>query len=80
MVVNHLAEQRARHGKQGISKAHLARQVEVTRSCITKLEQGACLPSLLLALRLAAYFQCPVGALFEYRPDEPGQAGALVGP
>ncbi|TRZ97758.1 MAG: transcriptional regulator [Nitrospiraceae bacterium] len=72
MVMNHLAAHRARHGPRGITKAHLARQVGVNRSCITKLEQGACLPSLRLALRLAAYFQCPVDALFEDRPGEPG--------
>ena len=64
-VINHLAAYRARQGKQGISKAHLARKVGVSRSCITKLEQGACQPSLALAFRLAAYFQCPVEALFE---------------
>lgn len=77
---NYLAVWRARRGPRGISKAHLARQVGVTRSYITKLEQGACEPSLQVAFKLAAYFQCPVEALFEANPAGAGLSEADVCP
>jgi putative transcriptional regulator len=75
---NHLAAYRARHGTRGISKAQLARKVQVSRSYITKLERGACEPSLQVAFRLAAYFRCPVEALFEadLAGSELGEAAA----
>ena len=79
-VVNHLAAWRARRGPRGISKAHLARQVRVSRSYITKLEQGVCEPSLQVALKLAAYFQCPVEALFEADPAGSERSEAMPCP
>lgn len=68
MVVNHIAEWRGRH-KGGITKAHLARQIGVSRSYVGKLEQGRSQPSVAVLFVMAAYFGCPVEALFQYVPD-----------
>lgn len=69
MVTNHIKERRARKGPRGISKAALARRMNVDRSYITKLEQGKAVPSLVLALQLARYFGCTVDDLFEIRAE-----------
>ncbi len=69
MVTNHLKERRACKGPRGISKAALARRMNVDRSYITKLEQGKAVPSLVFALQLARYFGCTVDDLFEFRAE-----------
>lgn len=69
MVNNHLKEWRARKGPRGITMAALSRRMNVSRSYITKLEQGKAVPSLVLALRLARYFDCTVDDLFEIRAE-----------
>jgi DNA-binding XRE family transcriptional regulator len=43
--------------------------MNVSRSYITKLEQGKAVPSLALALQLARYFGCTVDDLFEIRAE-----------
>ncbi|MBX3236664.1 MAG: helix-turn-helix domain-containing protein [Nitrospiraceae bacterium] len=45
----------------------MARRMGVSRSYITKIEQGKNLPTLALALRLSRYFGCTVNDLFEVR-------------
>jgi putative transcriptional regulator len=69
MVTNHLKAWRTRKSRRGISKAALARRMNVSRSYITKLEQGKAVPSLVLALQLARYFGCTVDNLFEIRAE-----------
>ena len=53
-----------RQGKQ-ISKAHLARQVGVCRSYVSKLEQGTLQPSGEIMFRIAAYFKVRIEDIFE---------------
>ena len=74
MITNHLPAWRARRGKSGIKKADLARRLGVSRSYITRLEQGTTHPSLELALRLARYFGCPVEELFQLSTEPTGDA------
>ena len=69
MIKNKLKALRERHGR-GISKAHLARGVGVSRSYITKLEQGKQLPSARMLFKLADYFGCQVEDLFDQPPQE----------
>lgn len=67
MVTNHIKTWRARKGARGINRAALARRMGVSRSYVTKIEQGKSLPTLALALRLSRYFGCTVNDLFEVR-------------
>ena len=71
MSLNTLAAWRARHGRGGISKAHVARQIGVSRSYIGKIEDGSRRPSAAVQARLAAYFGCAVEALFPVPPEGP---------
>lgn len=54
---------KTRREKQ-VTQEDLAVAVGVTRQTIIALEKGNYIPSLLLALRLASFFQKPVDALF----------------
>ena len=69
MIKSELAKWRTRHGKKGISKAHLARQVGVSRSYITKIEHGKQHPSARVMFRIADYFGCRVDEIFKYVPN-----------
>ena len=57
-ITNNLANLRSKKGKAGISKAHLARMIGVSRSYITKIERGERIPSAKTLLRMAEYFEC----------------------
>jgi len=70
MIANQLAAWRARHGRRGISKAHLARQLKVSRSYIVKLESGHSQPSAVMMFRVAHYFGCRIEDVFSFVPDE----------
>ena|ERR1017187_1459210 len=48
-----------------ISKAHLARQIGVCRSYVTRLEQGTLQPSGEIMFRIAAYFKVQIEDIFE---------------
>jgi putative transcriptional regulator len=50
--------------KSGISQEKLAHKIGVSRQSIISIERGRYLPSLTLALRMAAYFRCPTDELF----------------
>ena len=67
MLRNKIGIYRDRHGK-GISKAHLARAVGVSRSYVTKLENGQSQPSAEVMFRVAQYFGCRVEDVFQYTP------------
>jgi len=64
MVRNCLRKWRERQGTKGISKAHLARRIGVSRSYVTKLESGALQPSARVMFRIAEYFGCHVDDIF----------------
>ena len=61
-----LREARAR---LGLSQERLARAVGVTRQTIIAVEKGRYLPSLPLALKIAAYMGVPVEELFRLREE-----------
>lgn len=70
MFRNELPRWRLRHGKKGITKAHLARKVGVSRSYITKLENGSLQPSGRVMFKIADYFGCRVDEIFRYVVDD----------
>ena len=66
-VVNRLRELRQEHG---LTQEQLAANLEVTRHTILALEVGRYVPSIELALRLAAYFNLPLETIFWLDADE----------
>lgn len=54
--------------KHKITQEELASHVGVTRQTIIAIEKGNYVPSVLLALKLADYFQTPVEYIFTYTP------------
>jgi len=69
MIVNRIEELRSKRKSGGITKAHLARRVGISRSYATKLEQGRVTPSPELMFRIANYFELPVDKVFSYEAD-----------
>lgn len=61
-LVTHLRAERA---KRGLTQAHVAALVGVSRKTINTIENGLVVPSTLLALRLARVFAIPVESLFQ---------------
>jgi putative transcriptional regulator len=51
---------------KGVTQETLAEAVGVTRQTIIALEKGNYVPSVLLALRIAVYFNQPVESIFFY--------------
>lgn len=49
---------------KNISQEELAKQIEVSRQTINAMEKGKYVPSTLLALKLARYFEKPVEEIF----------------
>ena len=66
-VVNRLRELRQ---ENGLTQEQLAADLEVTRHTILALEVGRYVPSIELALRLAAYFNRPLETIFWLDPEE----------
>lgn len=52
-------------GQRGLSQAHLATALGVSRQTINSIEQGRYLPSLPLAIALARYFETTVEEVFD---------------
>ena len=50
--------------KQGLTQADLAAEIGVSRQTIISIEKGTCIPSTLLALKLAQGLKKPVEELF----------------
>ena len=69
MIKNRVEKWRRQHGP-GVSRARLARQLHVSRSYITRIEQGKRQPSARVMFRIAQYFGCKLEDVFEYVPDE----------
>jgi putative transcriptional regulator len=66
-LVNRLRELRLQHG---LTQEQLASDLDVTRHTILALEVGRYVPSIELALRLAAYFDRPLEMIFALDPQE----------
>ena len=69
MIQNQIARFRAARKTGAIKQSQLAYKIGVSRSYITKLEKGAVLPSLQIALKLADYFGCHVEEIFLEVPN-----------
>jgi len=67
VVVNRLRELRQ---EAGLTQEQLAADLDVTRHTILALEVGRYVPSIELALRLAAYFNRPLESIFWLDPHE----------
>lgn len=65
-IRNTVREQRK---KQGLTQAELADKVQVSRQTIISMEKGSYVPSLELALDLAAVFDLKIEDLFEKRKN-----------
>lgn len=76
-VVNRLRELRQEHG---LTQEQLAADLEVTRHTILALEVGRYVPSIELALRLAAYFNRPLETIFWLDPDEDARIRGQASP
>lgn len=55
---------------KNISQEELAYQIDVSRQTINAMEKGKYVPSTLLALKLARYFEKPVEEIFELEENE----------
>ena len=60
---------------RGVSKADLARRIGVSRSYVTRLEQGGLQPSVKVMFRIASYFKFRIDVVFQWvkAGDETGQ-------
>ena len=67
ILYNRIAVFRA---ERSVSRRELAEAVGVNNQTIGYLERGDYKPSLELAMRIAAYFEVPIGLLFSFRPFE----------
>lgn len=68
VLFNRIAVLRA---ERGLSRKDLAEAVNVNYQTIGYLERGDYFPSLMLALRLARYFNLPVEMVFDTEPFRP---------
>ena len=55
---------------RGMTQEDLAEILEVSRQTISSLENGRYNPSILLAFKLARYFDCAIEDIFIYEEDE----------
>jgi putative transcriptional regulator len=62
LIDNNIAKLRAR---KKISQQELADEIGVSRKTISTVETGRFTPSVVIALKLANYFEVPVEKLFE---------------
>ncbi|MFB9243693.1 helix-turn-helix transcriptional regulator [Massilia antarctica] len=65
---NTLKVQRAIHH---LTQAGLAERINVSRKSINAIETGNMVPSIVLALKLAATFNVPVETLFQLEAENP---------
>lgn len=67
-IVNRVKEERQ---QLGITQADLAEALGVSRQSVISIEKGHYVPSLALALRMAAFFHCPTESLFQLEEEKP---------
>lgn len=56
--------------KKNVTQAELAEAIEVSRQTINAMEAGKYVPSTLLALRIARFFETTVEEIFELEEGE----------
>ncbi|MGL5820680.1 MAG: helix-turn-helix transcriptional regulator [Sarcina sp.] len=56
--------------KRGISQECLASELEVSRQTISSLEKGRYNPSIILAFKIARYFDLAIEEIFLYQEGE----------
>lgn len=56
--------------ERGIKQEDLAAALEVSRQTIGSLENGRYNPSILLAFKIARYFDMPIEEIFIYKEDQ----------
>ncbi|TDF42285.1 transcriptional regulator [Alteromonadaceae bacterium M269] len=66
MLDNNIAKLR---GKRKISQQELADIINVSRKTISTVETGRFTPSVVIALKLARYFEVPVEKIFELEDE-----------
>jgi putative transcriptional regulator len=66
MLDNHIAKLRSR---RKISQQELADIINVSRKTISTVETGRFTPSVVIALKLARYFEVPVEKVFELEDE-----------
>jgi putative transcriptional regulator len=64
---NHLKERRE---ALGLSQQQLAEKVDVSRQMISYIEKGEKKPNIILALKIAEYFNCAVTDIFELEQED----------
>ena len=70
-IENQIRRLRFDHGE--MTQEQLASRVGVTRQTIIAVEQGKYSPSLEVAFRIAAAFNVPLEAVFQYHPPRRGR-------
>lgn len=55
---------------RNISQEELAKQIQVSRQTINAMEKGKYVPSTVLALKLARYFEKPVEEIFALEMED----------
>ena len=70
MLKNNIEKCRAARKPRAWSKSMLAKQLGVSRSYITLLEQGRRKPSAELLFRMSEVLGCPVTEIYDYLPPE----------
>jgi len=63
-------EIRVFRAKHNISQRELAEEIGVTRKTINTIETGRFVPSTILAMKLAKFFQVTVEEIFELEEEE----------
>jgi len=66
-LYNRLKEYRA---KNGISQSEMGRLVGVSRQTISQIERGDYSPSVVLAIKIARYFNVSVEDIFDFKEEE----------
>ena len=66
-LYNRLKEYRA---KNGLNQSEMGRLVCVSRQTISQIERGDYFPSVVLAIKIARYFNVSVEDIFDYKEEE----------
>ena len=66
-LYNRLKEYRA---KNGINQSEMGRLVGVSRQTISLIERGDYFPSVVLAIKIARYFNVSVEDIFDFKEEE----------
>lgn len=66
-LYNRLKEYRA---KNGINQSEMGRLVGVSRQTISQIERGDYSPSVVLAIKIARYFNVSVEDIFDFKEEE----------